>query len=61
MVEFIEWLTGTHTCVCGAKYNVTVTKPLPGADDALCEKCGSLMDSRRNNSFLVYDRVPGDE
>jgi hypothetical protein len=61
MVEFIEWFTGTHTCDCGAKYMVTVTKPFPGADNVRCEKCGILMDSWRNKSFLTYDRIPGDE
>ena len=25
MTEFVEWLTGTHKCACGANYKVTVT------------------------------------
>ena len=47
MTEFVEWLTGMHTCNCGAKYKVTVTEA--PTDDVTCEKCGTLMDSRRNN------------
>jgi hypothetical protein len=58
MIEFVEWLTGTHTCDCGAKYKVTVTK------DALasvnCEKCGVVMDHPTRKSFLAYERIPGD-
>jgi hypothetical protein len=57
MVEFIQWLTGTHTCDCGAKYKVTVTKPIPGADHVHCVKCGVLMDSWRNKSFLAYEPI----
>jgi hypothetical protein len=26
MTEFVDWLTGTHKCDCGAKYKVTVIK-----------------------------------
>jgi hypothetical protein len=59
MTEFIEWLTGTHKCDCGAKYKVTVTKAPTGS--VICEKCGTLMDSPANKSFLAYKRIPGDE
>jgi hypothetical protein len=59
MTEFIEWLTGTHTCDCGAKYNVAVIKTL--TDSVSCEKCGTVMDNRSNKSFLAYERMPGDE
>ena len=59
MAEFIEWQTGTHTCGCGVKYKVTVTKAPAGY--VTCEKCGILMDSPANNSFLVYERIPGGE
>jgi hypothetical protein len=59
MAEFIEWQTGTHTCSCGAKYKVTVTKAPTGY--VTCEKCGILMDSPANNSLLAYERIPGDE
>jgi hypothetical protein len=59
MTEFIEWLTGTHTCGCRAEYKVTVT----GAptDNVIFEKCGTLMDRPANGSFLTYERRPGDE
>ena len=59
MTEFVEWLTGTHTCGCGAEYKVTVT----GAptDNVMCVKCGTLMDRPSNGSFLTYERLPGDE
>ena len=59
MTEFVEWLTGTHTCDCGAKYKVTVTEAL--TNDVTCEKCGTLMDSRLNESFLAYERAPADK
>jgi hypothetical protein len=59
MTEFVEWLTGTHTCNCGAKYNVTVTEAV--TNDVTCEKCGTLMDSRLNQSFLTYERTAGDK
>ena len=59
MTEFVEWLTGTHKCSCGAEYKVTVAEASP--DDVSCEKCGVLMDRRANNSFLTYERVPRDE
>lgn len=59
MIEFVEWLTGTHECACGAKYAVTVTGVPTGS--VSCEKCGTLMDSRANQSFLTYARIPADE
>ena len=59
MTEFVEWLTGTHKCICGAKYRVTVTKAL--TKDVICENCGTLMDSRSNESLLTYERIPGDK
>jgi hypothetical protein len=59
MTEFIEWLTGTHKCDCGAKYKVTVIEASP--DSVTCEKCGILMDSRTNKSRLSYERIPWDE
>jgi len=59
MTEFVEWLTGTHKCDCGAKYKVTVIET--PTDSVTCEKCGTLMDSRPNNSFLAYERIPGEE
>jgi len=58
MTEFVEWLTGTHRCACGANYKVTVTA-VP-TDDVTCEKCGTLMDSPTNQSFFAYARIPGD-
>jgi hypothetical protein len=58
MTEFVEWLTGTHTCTCGAKYKVTVTA---GAlAHVSCEKCGVMMDHPTRKSFLAYERIPGD-
>jgi hypothetical protein len=57
MTEFVVWLTGMHTCNCGAKYKVTVTEA--PTDDVTCEKCGTLMDSHLNQSFLSYERIPG--
>jgi hypothetical protein len=59
MTEFVEWLTGTHICECGAKYKVTVTETPP--DLTTCEKCGILMDRPADKSFLTYERIPGDE
>jgi hypothetical protein len=59
MTEFVEWLTGTHKCDCGAKYKVTVTETSTGS--VTCEKCGTLMDQRTNESFFTYERIPGDE
>jgi hypothetical protein len=58
MTEFVEWLTGTHRCGCGAKYEVTVTEVPTGS--VTCEKCGTLMDSPTNRSFFAYARIPGD-
>jgi hypothetical protein len=59
MTEFVEWLTGTHRCGCGAKYSVTVTG-VP-TRSVTCEKCGTLMDTPANQSFLAYTRIPGDQ
>jgi hypothetical protein len=59
MIEFVEWLTGTHKCDCGAKYKVTVTEA--PADNVTCEKCGAPMDRPTNKSLLAYERIPGDE
>lgn len=56
MTEFVEWLTGTHTCSCGAAYKVTVTEVPTG--DVTCEQCGVLMDSPGNKSFLIFERIP---
>jgi hypothetical protein len=58
MAEFVEWLTGTHKCECGAKYKVTVTDVSP--DCVNWEKCGVLMDHPSNKSLLAYERIPGD-
>jgi hypothetical protein len=59
MAGFMEWLTRTHTCECGAKYLVRVTRtPFPDADDARCEECGQVMDSRRNSTrSQSYERI----
>jgi hypothetical protein len=58
MTEFVEWLTGTHKCECGAKYKVAVSQAaLPRA---YCEKCGVLMDHPADKSLLIYERVPED-
>jgi hypothetical protein len=59
MTEFVEWLSGTHKCECGAKYKVTVTDIPP--DRATCENCGVLMDHPADKSLLTYERIPGDE
>ena len=59
MTEFVEWLTGTHQCNCGARYKVTVGEAL--TNDVICEKCGTLMDSRHNESLLTYERISGDK
>jgi len=59
MTEFVQWLTGTHTCDCGAKYKVTVTATAP--DSVTCERCGTLMDHPDNNSRLAFERVAADE
>ena len=55
MTEFVQWLTGTHKCSCGAVYHVTVTTVPTG--NVRCEKCGILMDSAANKSFLTYERT----
>jgi hypothetical protein len=52
-------LLALNTCDCGAKYKVTVIEAL--TNDVTCEKCGTLMHSRRNKSFLTYQRIPGDK
>ena len=59
MTEFVDWLTGTHQCDCGAKYKVTVIET--PTDSVTREKCCTLMDSRPNKSFLAHERMPGDE
>jgi hypothetical protein len=59
MIEFVEWLTGTHKCDCGAEYGVTVI--VGPTDKVTCEKCGTLMDRPTNKSFLTYKRLPGDK
>ena len=59
MTEFVEWLTGTHRCDCGAEYKVTVTG-VP-TDNVTCEKCGTLMDHPADKSRLTYERIPGEE
>jgi hypothetical protein len=59
MAEFVEWLTGKHTCGCGAEYKVTVTAV--ATDDVTCEQCGTLMDRRANQSFFTYERIPGEK
>lgn len=59
MTEFVEWLTGTHRCDCGAQYKVTVTRA--PTDNVTCERCGTLMDGPTNRSFLTYERLQGNE
>jgi hypothetical protein len=59
MTEFIEWLTGTHRCDCGAKYKVEVT--VVPTVNVICVKCGTLMDCPANQNFFAYERIPGDE
>jgi hypothetical protein len=59
MTEFVEWLTGTHKCECGAKYKVTVTEESPARVN--CEKCGIVMDHPAQKSLLTYERIPRDE
>jgi hypothetical protein len=55
VIEFVEWLTGTHDCECGAKYKVAVTKD--PADTVSCEKCGIVMDHPTAKSRLAYERI----
>jgi hypothetical protein len=55
MTEFVEWLTGTHKCRCGAEYKVAVNEA--PTDDVNCEKCGILMDRPANRSLLTYERM----
>jgi hypothetical protein len=59
MSGFMEWLTGTHTCDCGAVYKVRATRtPFPDTDDATCDVCGKVMDSwRQSTSFRSYELV----
>lgn len=59
MTEFVQWLTGTHLCDCGAKYSVAVTDVPTG--NVFCGKCGTLMDSPGNRSFFAYERIVGDK
>ena len=58
MTEFVQWLTGTHLCGCGAKYTVAVIDVSTG--HVICGKCGTLMDSPANRSFFAYERIEGD-
>ena len=53
--------TFDHKPQCGgaAKYKVTVAEVPTGR--VTCEKCGTLMDSRANQSFFAHARTPGDE
>ena len=57
MTEFVEWLTGTHTCNCGAKYKVTVTEA--HLERVNCEKCGVVMDHPTDKSFLLTNAYRG--
>jgi hypothetical protein len=59
MSEFVQWLTGTHQCDCGARYNVAVTRVPTG--NVICGKCGTLMDCAANQSFFAYERIAGDK
>jgi len=59
LTEFVEWLTGTHKCACGAKYKVAVTAT--PADSVSCEKCGTLMDRPAHKSLLAYELIPGEK
>jgi hypothetical protein len=59
MTEFVQWLTGTHQCDCGAKYKVTVTEVPTGSVN--CENCGALMDCPANRSFFTYARMQKNE
>jgi hypothetical protein len=55
VTEFVEWLTGTHKCECGAEYKVAVTKVPAGS--VSCEKCGIVMDHPARKSLLAYERI----
>jgi hypothetical protein len=55
VIEFVEWLTGTHRCECGAKYKVAVTET--PVDSVTCEKCGIVMDHPSRKSLLAYERI----
>jgi hypothetical protein len=63
MGGLIEWLSGTHTCECGAVYRVRVTRsPFPDTDTANCDVCGKEMDRWRNStSFRSYELVTKSE
>jgi hypothetical protein len=56
MTEFVRWLTGTHECGCGAKYQVTVTE-VP-TSHVNCEKCGTVGPT---GAFFAYARMPEGE
>jgi hypothetical protein len=55
VIEFVEWLTGTHRCECGAEYAVAVTET--PVDTVTCEKCGIIMDHPARKSLLAYKRI----
>jgi hypothetical protein len=45
MGGFIEWLSGTHTCECGALYKIRTSRtPSPNTDSVNCDVCGKEMD-----------------
>jgi hypothetical protein len=53
MGGFIEWLSGTHTCECGALYKIRTSRtPSPNTDSVNCDVCGMEMDSWRNSASL---------
>jgi hypothetical protein len=52
MTEFVEWLRISATA---ERNKAALTKTL--ADRVICEKCGTLMDSQSNKSFLAYERM----
>ena len=55
MTEFVEWLTGTHKCGCGAEYKVTVTEA--PTDNVTCEKCGRRSAPAIAAARQLADRV----
>ena len=59
MTGFWERITGKHTCKCGAVYEITTTRtPFPDTDNAVCEVCGTEMDSwRQSTSFRSYTLI----